>query len=107
MIPVKGVPSDALSHRPDSGPRDADAGSRQTNLRDAGSIGVLQPRYDVVVVGAGLIGLATAFELARQGARVAVVEAGRPGSGASTVAAGMLAPGHEAKADPLLRELGL
>ena len=63
--------------------------------------------YDVAVAGAGVIGLAAAFELARQGARVAVIEADRPGSGASTVAAGMLAPGHEAHADPVLRELGL
>ena len=63
--------------------------------------------YDVAIAGAGVIGLAAAFELARHGARVIVIEADHPGSGASTVAAGMLAPGHEAHADPLLRELGL
>lgn len=63
--------------------------------------------YDVAIAGAGVVGLAAAFELARHGARVVVIEADHPGSGASTVAAGMLAPGHEAHADPLLRELGL
>jgi glycine oxidase len=49
--------------------------------------------FDVVVVGAGVIGLATAFELRRRGAEVAVVEsAASAGSGATRVAAGMLAP---------------
>lgn len=46
---------------------------------------------DVVVVGAGIIGLASAWRLAQHGASVAVVDPA-PGSGASHVAAGMLAP---------------
>ena len=37
----------------------------------------------VVVVGAGIVGSAIAFHLARRGARVEVVESGRPGGGAS------------------------
>jgi glycine/D-amino acid oxidase-like deaminating enzyme len=41
------------------------------------------PRVDVAVVGAGFAGLATAFELTRRGVRVAVLEAGRIGTGAS------------------------
>ena len=49
-------------------------------------------KTDVVVVGAGLIGLASAWELTRQGASVAVIEKARPGAGATRVAAGMLAP---------------
>ncbi|HST72631.1 FAD-dependent oxidoreductase [Kocuria rosea] len=49
---------------------------------------------DVAVVGAGLIGLATAWELRRRGRSVAVVDPD-PGSGASRAAAGMLAPVSE------------
>jgi glycine oxidase len=46
----------------------------------------------IVVLGAGLVGLAVAYELAKRGAEVRVVEAGEPGRGASWAAAGMLAP---------------
>jgi glycine oxidase len=49
----------------------------------------------VAVVGAGVIGLATAFALAERGYPVTVYDPA-PGSGASTVAAGMLAPVGEA-----------
>ena len=51
---------------------------------------------DVVVVGAGVIGLACAWRCAERGLRVKVIERGRPGAGASNVAAGMLAPVGEA-----------
>jgi glycine oxidase len=51
---------------------------------------------DAIVVGGGVIGLACAWRLARRGAEVAVLERDRPGSGASDVAAGMLAPVGEA-----------
>ena len=47
---------------------------------------------DVVVVGAGVVGLAAAWSAARRGLRVLVLEASAPGAGASGVAAGMLAP---------------
>jgi glycine oxidase len=47
---------------------------------------------DVIVVGAGLIGLAIAFELADRGASVRVFDRGEPGRGASWAGAGMLAP---------------
>src|SRR5438093_13357116 len=46
---------------------------------------------DVVVVGAGLIGLATAWRLAADGMRVTVCDP-TPGTQTSNVAAGMLAP---------------
>ncbi len=46
---------------------------------------------DVVVVGAGVIGLAVALELHDRGAVVRVIERGRSLSGASIAAAGMLA----------------
>ena len=47
--------------------------------------------YDVVVVGAGVIGLSVAWQLARAGRRVVVCDP-VPATGASRVAAGMLAP---------------
>jgi glycine oxidase len=50
---------------------------------------------DVAVVGAGVVGLATAWRLAQRGLAVRVYDPA-PGSGASTVAAGMLAPVGEA-----------
>ena len=53
----------------------------------------------VVVVGAGVIGCAVAFECARRGARVQVIDRRRPGQGATQASAGMLAPyieGHSA-----------
>jgi glycine oxidase len=46
----------------------------------------------IVVLGAGLIGLGIAFELARRGAEVRVIEAGESGAAASWAGAGMLAP---------------
>jgi glycine oxidase len=65
--------------------------------------------FDVVVVGAGLIGLAAAFELQRRGARVSVVEAAESaGTGATRVAAGMLAPVGELDfGEPALLEINL
>ena len=58
----------------------------------------------VAIVGGGVIGMSVAWRLARAGARVTLLERDRVGSGASRVAAGMLAPiteagpghGHEA-----------
>lgn len=47
---------------------------------------------DVIVVGAGLIGLAIANELAARGATVRVFDLGEPAAGASWAGAGMLAP---------------
>src|ERR671915_826103 len=52
--------------------------------------------YDVVVVGAGIVGLACAWRAAARGLSVLVVDRDAPGAGASGVAAGMLAPVTEA-----------
>jgi len=53
-------------------------------------------RPDVLIVGAGVIGLSCAFEIARAGLRPLVLDRGAPGGGVSRVAGGMLAPLAEA-----------
>lgn len=52
--------------------------------------------WDLIVVGAGIIGLSAAFEAASTGMKVLVVDKAVPATGASGVAAGMLAPLAEA-----------
>jgi glycine oxidase len=52
--------------------------------------------HDVVVVGAGIVGLACAWRAAQAGLSVLVLERGEPGAESSGVAAGMLAPVTEA-----------
>jgi len=54
----------------------------------------LPMKSEVIVIGAGALGLATAAELVRRGLRPLVLDAGAPN--ASLVAAGMLAPAFEA-----------
>jgi glycine oxidase len=51
---------------------------------------------DLIVVGAGAIGLAIAWRAARRGLGVLVLDRGEPGHGTTWVAAGMLAPTAEA-----------
>lgn len=55
---------------------------------------------DVAIVGAGVIGLSCAFELAKRGKSVTVIEREESGFGASTVAAGMLTPSFEVETTP-------
>jgi glycine oxidase len=63
---------------------------------------------DVAVIGGGIIGLAIAWRAAQRGLSVCVLERGELGTGASDVAAGMLAPVTEADPGELaLLELGL
>ncbi len=56
----------------------------------------------VVVIGAGIIGCAVAYELARRGARVQVIDRREVGQGATQASAGVLAPYLEAHARPLV-----
>lgn len=62
---------------------------------------------DAVVVGAGVIGCAVAYELARRGADVLVLDPRGIGQGATQASAGMLAPYHEAQESGLLRALAV
>jgi glycine oxidase len=60
--------------------------------------------FDVAVVGGGVIGSAIAYQLARRGRRVVLLERGRLGAKASSAAAGMLgAQAEMAEEGPLLR----
>ena len=51
---------------------------------------------NIAIIGAGIIGLSCAWELAKRGAHVTIYDRGQPGFGASFAAAGMLAVGYEA-----------
>ncbi len=64
----------------------------------------LPEHADIVVVGAGIIGLSIAWRLAGTGRSVLVLERAEVGAGASLAATGMLAPAaeHEPGSDPLL-----
>ena len=60
----------------------------------------------VVVIGAGVIGCAVAYELARRGARVRVLDRRDVAQGATQASAGILAPFVEAHEGSVLLELG-
>ena len=61
-------------------------------------------RWDVIIVGGGVIGLSIGFRLAQKRLKVLLLDRQSPGQEASSAAAGMLAPYTEAEEDtPLLR----
>lgn len=62
---------------------------------------------DVVVAGAGIVGLSAACELARRGARCVVFDRGRAGREASFAAGGILSPQAETLPDSPLLEIAL
>ena len=66
--------------------------------------GVVNP--SIIVVGAGIVGCTVAYDLARQGARVEIIEPRSPGQGATRASAGILAPDIEGHGSMLLRTLG-
>ncbi len=64
--------------------------------------------FDVVVAGAGVIGLSIAWELNSLGYSVLVIERDLPGAGTTRVAAGMLAPVGELDfGEPTLLEINM
>jgi glycine oxidase len=67
---------------------------------------------DIIVIGAGVVGCAVAYELARRGASVEIVDERPVGMGATQASAGVLAPYIEAREgsallDLTVRSLGL
>jgi glycine oxidase len=64
-------------------------------------------RPDIVIIGAGIIGCSVAYELARRGASVQVVEQRAIGMGATQAAAGILAPHLEIRAESAFLELAV
>src|SRR5260370_17414648 len=65
--------------------------------------------YDVIVVGAGIVGCSASYHLARSGLKVALVDKGSAAGEASQAAAGMLAPLGDEPPDqePPLQQLGM
>jgi glycine oxidase len=55
----------------------------------------LVERFDAAIVGGGIIGLASAWRATQRGLRVCVLERGSAGCGATSAAAGVLAPDPE------------
>ena len=76
-----------------------------TKLPRAVYNGAVQKPYDAIVIGGGLIGLSLAWQLARRGARLLLIDRREPGQEASHAGGGMVAD-----LDPVLpselRELG-
>ena len=60
----------------------------------------------VIVVGAGIVGCTVAYDLAKGGAAVHIIEPRAPGQGATRASAGILAPDIEGHGSMLLRTLG-
>ena len=60
---------------------------------------------DIVVVGAGIVGCAVAYDLARRGASVRIVDERPAGMGATQASAGVLAPYIDADEDSPLLDL--
>jgi D-hydroxyproline dehydrogenase subunit beta len=63
--------------------------------------------YDVVVIGAGIVGAACAYFLTREGLRVAVLEKGTAGGGATAAAMGHLVAMDDSPAQFALTKLSL
>jgi glycine oxidase len=94
---ISDVPRSRRAGRPNGPGRVADPQERY----HAG----MRHEWDAIVVGAGIIGLAIGRELARRGARTAILEERTVASGATQASAGVLAPYIEAPSEGALHEL--
>jgi glycine oxidase len=70
--------------------------------KQAAPVSKQYPPSDVVIIGGGVIGLACAWQLAREGLKVTVVERGQCGQEASWAGAGVLQCGNWHRRDPLV-----
>src|SRR6478672_3767472 len=73
----------------------------------AGMPGELPSKVDVAILGAGFTGLSAARELAKQGAKIAVLEANTIGWGASSRNGGMVLTGLKLSAETLAQRYGM
>src|SRR5690606_12852536 len=64
----------------------------------------VKPDADVIILGAGIVGLSTAAELARRGATVAVLDPHHPGGRGTRAAAGVAVPSLRLLRDPVLAQ---
>ena len=64
----------------------------------------MSERFDAIVIGAGACGCTTAYELVREGARVALLDSGEVGREASWASAGIVGPGASPERDPWFAE---
>ncbi len=62
---------------------------------------------DVLIIGGGIVGCACAYELAKRGASVTLLEYGKTGMQATNAAAGMLAPLTERHAPDTMMRFGM
>jgi glycine oxidase len=62
---------------------------------------------DVLIIGGGIVGCACAYELAKRGARVTLLEYGKTGMQATNAAAGLLAPLGESGAPTAILRAGM
>jgi glycine oxidase len=62
---------------------------------------------DVLIIGGGIVGCACAYELAKRGARVTLVEYGKTGMQATNAAAGLLTPLGESDEPNAIMRLGM
>src|SRR5262249_58141655 len=79
-----------MARRANKQPRNAGNSSLPTQVR-ALSYNDSMDSWDVIIAGAGIIGVSLALELRERGAQVLVLDKGEPGAEASSAAAGMLA----------------
>jgi glycine/D-amino acid oxidase-like deaminating enzyme len=78
-----------------------------TTAMPAGTPGELPTKVDVAVIGAGFTGLSAARTLAKNGARVAVLESNSIGWGASSRNGGMVLTGLKLSAKALAKRYGM
>jgi glycine/D-amino acid oxidase-like deaminating enzyme len=62
----------------------------------------MNPTYDAIVIGAGVIGASTAYQLVRRGLKVLILERGSVGSGATGASSGLVRMHYDIEVDAAL-----